>query len=79
MLPKFSEKMDIRSHSDHTSNTNRLKRSLEKVAVPRLVEMNKRGVSNNENSQQTKRVVTLDCDLGTAKCLKITCALHHWR
>ena len=76
MLPKFTEKMDMRSHSDHTSNTNRLKRSLEKVAVPRLVEMNKRGVSNNENSQQTKRVVTLDCDLGTAKCLKITCELY---
>ena len=75
MLPTFSQKSGTTDNKMNTnSKTVRKKRSLERVAVPRLVAVN-RGDTNNENLIE-KRVVTLDCDLGTAKCVKITCELY---
>merc|ERR1719362_1037791 len=76
MLPGFLQNMNSRNDVQDLSKPKRKKRSSERVAIPRLVEVNDDGDQNNENVI-TKRVVTLDCDLGTAKCLKITCELYN--
>jgi len=74
-LPAISEKLKNNNEVKDSPKKRRKKRSLEKVAIPRLVTVTN-GNSNNDDNRITKRVVTLDCDLGTAKCIKITCELY---
>jgi len=74
-LPAISEKLNNNNEVKDSRKKRRKKRSLEKVAIPRLVTVTNSN-SNNDDNRITKRVVTLDCDLGTAKCIKITCELY---
>ena len=63
----FMNKIEDEVGHNNIHHHSRPKRDIEKVIVPRTVKV---------NDEKTKKVVTMDCDMGTAKCIPITCMLY---
>ena len=69
------ENSDIDSSSSARTlyKERRSKRAVEQVIVPKIVRLEGEEDRGPSPSQSYKRVVTMDCDLGTAKCIQIHC------
>ena len=69
------ENSDIDSSSSARTlyKERRSKRAVEQVIVPKIVRLEGDEDRGPSPSQSYKRVVTMDCDLGTAKCIQIHC------